>query len=45
MNLKIAFYFLDDAIIQKDKCFMATALSVIVTELSVEFSCNFGRIL
>lgn len=44
MNLKIAFYFLDDAIVHEDKCFTDTAVSIIIAGLSVEFSCNFERI-
>lgn len=45
MNIEIVCDFLDDTILQKDKCFMNTAVSMIIIGLGVKFSYNFGRIL
>ena len=45
MNVQTVFYFLDVATIQKDKCFMNTAVNISVAGPGVKCFYNFGRIL
>lgn len=40
-NVKTAFYFFDEDIIQRDKCFLNTSICTIVIGLGVKSSCTF----